>query len=341
MNIWNQISRVIPLSKLKLYGWLLGIFCVLIVVSCQRSSEQSSQKLPRPLSVRLGWQVNANSAGQIVALEKGFYLKHGLKVTLLPGGLNDPSIMTVATGVDQIGFANSPTLVFRARSSGVPLKIVSSIQHIGYHGFLVRANSGISTPKDWKGRKVGIKNASPTFNIYLSMLAKFGLKRSDVIEVPLNYGLQPFVEGEIDVYPGALTNELITLEHMGIKLSVIKPDDYGIETSGNVIFTSDEFLGKHRYVVKDFVEATLEGWQWALNPMNEAEAVNLLKKHNTKIDLAKESQALCENRRLVLRQNIGKVDTIKFQQILEQMEKSGLLEGRVELEDVVDNNIVP
>src|SRR5687768_18442650 len=57
----------------------------------------------RPLDVSLGWQANANSIGQIAALEKGFYREVGLDVRLHPGGLTQPSLHAVASGQHGIG----------------------------------------------------------------------------------------------------------------------------------------------------------------------------------------------------------------------------------------------
>jgi ABC-type nitrate/sulfonate/bicarbonate transport system substrate-binding protein len=295
----------------------------------------------RKLSVRLGWQVNANSAGQIVALERGFYREQGLDVDLLPGGLSDPSVKTVAAGADQIGFANSPNLVISARAAGAPLRIVAVIQQEGYHGFMARAGSGIEAPKDWEGRRVGVKYASPTFLYYQGLLQACGVDRDSIEEVPLQYGLQPFLEGHIDVYPGALTNEAITLEMAGLSLKCIRPGDYGIASMGNVVFTSEQFLAAEPQTVRRFLAATLRGWRRCLDPENEAEALEYMRRHSPALDAEKEGRALAENRRLVLSGTPGRIDEERLASIIAQMGRADLLKHVVAVADVVAHGYLP
>ena len=293
------------------------------------------------INARLGWQVNANSAGQIAALEKGFYKEVGLDVKLYPGGLVDPSVRTVAAGVDQVGFANGPDLVLKARDSGVPLKILAIVQQESYHGFFVKADSPISSPKDWEGHRVGVKYASPTFLLYQVLIRKLGVDRSKIEEIPLKFGVHPFIEGDIDMYPGAKTNEAISLEQMGIKLRVTSPSEYDIDTYGNVIFSTDSMIAENPDVLRKFVRATFRGWEWCLRPENEEQTIGFMQKHSPHLDPAKESRALRENRRLVGVEDIGKIDTSKLAGIIQYMKDFELLREDMAVADVVAEGFAP
>jgi ABC-type nitrate/sulfonate/bicarbonate transport system substrate-binding protein len=278
-------------------------------------------------------------------LEEGYYQQAGLLVTLNPGGLDFPSVQTVVAGQDQIGFANGPDLVIRARAAGAPLRIVAVVHQRSSHGFMVRTKSGIRTPKDWEGKRVGVKFASPTYLLYQVILKKEGVDRSKIEEVPLKYGLQPFLEGQIDVYPGAFTNEAISLEMMGTDLSRMDPVDYGINSFGNVMFTTERMIKEHPDIVRRFVQATLRGWEWCLRCENHEQAVKYLQRYSEHLSSGKELAALRLNIDLVAPKELGGnpvgwIDTKKLQAIVGYMREFGVLEKNIGVDDLVDSQFL-
>ena len=284
------------------------------------------------LNVRLGWLVNANSAGQIVALAQGFYREEGLDVTFNEGGIADPSVKTVAAGVDDLGFANGPDLVISARAAGAPLKILAVIQREGYHSFFVREDSGILTPHDWIGRRVGIKVGSPTYLYYLAILNKLGINRASIHEIPLGYDISPFLTRDVDVFPGAKNNEAIALGALGVRLRFISPADYGIPTMGNVLFTTEAMFLEREDTVRRFVRATMRGWAWCHVPENRDAVVNHLIAYNPKLERLKEKRALEETLPLV---GDGSIDRNKLADIIDNQLRYGSLSRRVTVEEII------
>lgn len=330
-----MVSRQFKI-RLQLKEIIIVLFLMIFLVYCENNDKTNLTKI----SVRLGWQINANSIGQIIAKEKGFYKSVGLDVSISPGGLDHPSVQSVSSGVDDIGFANAPDLVIKAINAGAPLKIVSVIQQKGYHGFLVKEKSDIFAPKDWIGKKVGIKYASPTFILYKILLRKFNINREEIIEVPLQYGLQSFIKDEIDVYPGAFTNEAISLEIKGIDVREIHPSDYGIETCGNVIFTTDKMIAERPEIIDRFIRATLLGWEWSLKNENLGEAIDILSKYNSQIDKTKELAALKINQELFYynlydKNNAGNINSDKFNSILDYMKEFDEISNKISINEIV------
>jgi NitT/TauT family transport system substrate-binding protein len=335
----HAANRNYAVAAMRYLNVAILIFAIL-TFSCHKPQN------PVRLNVRLGWELNANSAGQIVALEKGFYRDAGLDVTLNPGGLESPSVKTVAGGADDIGFANGPDLVINARAAGAPLKIVAVIQQESYHGFFVKDSSPIRTPKDWEGKTMGVKYASPTFILYQVILNKLGVDRSKIKEVPLKYGLEPFLEDKIDIYPGAFTNEAISVRLMGVKIREFHPSDYGIETCGNVIFTTEKMINDRPDVLRKFVEATLKGWAWCLRPENQEKTLDYLQQHTEHLQREKEKLSLQANIDLVNPPNkhipyIGYIDSTKFVDIIDYMEKFGVFKDGIRFNDICTAQFLP
>lgn len=289
------------------------------------------------INVRLGWQVNANSAGQIYALEEGFYKQVGLDVKIEPGGLEVPSIVSVIAGTDQIGFANGPDLVIKAISAGAPLKIIAVIQQESYHGFIVKEESGILNPHQWINKRVAVKYNSPTFLLYQALLNKLNISRDSIDEIPVNYSLNSFIEDNVDVYPGALTNEFISLKQIGLNIIAIKPSDYGIHSLGNVVFTSDKFIEENPLLIKKFIKATQRGWEECLKFENYGKTINALRKYNSEIDSKKEIEALIMNQNLVYPDTIpfiGYINSERLNGFLQILKKFTEIDNDIKIDDI-------
>jgi len=316
------------------YLFLCPLLASIFLAGCGGKVEES-----RELLVRLGWQVNANSAGQIVALEKGYYEELGVAVKLLPGGLANPSVKTVGSGAEDIGFANSPDLVIHARSAGVPLRIIAVIHQTGYHAFFSRVEANIRTPHDWIGKRVGVKYGSPTYLYYLEALRKNNIDRKSIVEIPVKYGLQSFLNGDIDVYPGALTNEGIALERRGLRIHRLSTTDLDMKTWGNVIFTTEEQLKSNRDAIRSFIKATIKGWQYCVDIKNEDEVLDLIARHTDEIDREKERVALRLTTKLVSERPIGSINLEDFSAILDREQQLAHLNSKITVAKIIDESL--
>jgi ABC-type nitrate/sulfonate/bicarbonate transport systems, periplasmic components len=330
----RRILTVLIIVVLIILGWFASLFWY--------KSPSQSQPLqgagPSPkelikLNVRLAWQANANSAGQIVALARDFYREEGLDVTFNEGGIADPSVKTVAGGADDLGFANGVYPIVAARAVGAPLRIVAIIHQEGYHCFCARDNSGIQTPKDWVGRRVGVKpSGSATYYYYQMLIRKLEIDRSTISEVPVGYDVRPFLAEEVDVFPGARNNEALTIEGYGIRLKCISPEDYGIPTIGHVLFTTEAMLHAREDVVRRFVRATMRGWNWCRVPENRNAVIEYLVAYNPKIDRSKERRALDETLLLV---GDGSINKNKLANIIDSQMLYGDLAHPVTVDEII------
>lgn len=280
------------------------------------------------INVRLGWTVNANSAGPIVADALGFYASAGLDVEINPGGLNSPALNSVVGGVDDIGFSNGIDPVLKAQAAGADLRILAAFHQQSYHGFFVRQGMGLASPADWVGRRVGVKYASPTYILYEAMLAREGIERSSIKEFPLGHDPLLFLQGEIDVYPGATTNEGIFFEMEGVPVEEVLPGEFGIETYGTVCFVTEKFYAQNRDLLTSFVEATVEGWIWASKPENEEQVLEYLLQRDPKLNREKERLALRRTLKFVLVEDasIGEISSSKVEEIVNYLLRAEAIE---------------
>ena len=226
------------------------------------------------VTVRLKWYNQAQFAGFYVAQDKGFYKSVGLDVNIQPGGPDFPAIQMVAGGNEQFGVTGADQILI-ARSKGVPVVALAVIYRRNPFVLFSLAKSGIKTPADWIGKKVGVKIGGNEELIYRAVLAKAKIDKSQLTEIPVKFDMTPLLAGAIDVWPGYLINEVIAATEKGFAVNIVDPSAYGIELYADTLFTTEKMLKEKPDVVRKFVAATLKGWNAAIAAPEEAATITV------------------------------------------------------------------
>lgn len=122
----------------------------------------------------------------------------------------------------------------------------------------------------------------------LTMLDKFNINSDDFTNIPRKFSLEAFIKKEVDAISVFTTNEIYTLNKLGIKYNVFDPAVYGTKFYDLNLFTTTDELKNNPLRVEKFKEASIKGWEYALK--NKQESVNvILNKYNTQ----KNQKRLC------------------------------------------------
>jgi hypothetical protein len=180
--------------------------------------------------------------GFYVGKAKGFYEQAGLDLTINPGGPNLNVETLVASGNDTFGLAGGTETVLFAREKGLPLVCIGVTVQKTPFTYVTYKDSGIKTVKDFAGKKVATWFTGTQYTLY-SMLASAGVKQSDLTIVPQTGSMAAFVEKQFDVAAATYYNELNTLKAQGLgdKLTLIKPDDYGVVVQQDTVLVSEKY----------------------------------------------------------------------------------------------------
>jgi NitT/TauT family transport system substrate-binding protein len=135
--------------------------------------------------------------------------------------------------------------------------------------------SGIKSPADWVGKKVGVKIGGNEELIYRAVLAKANIDKSQLTEIPVKFDMTPLLTGAIDVWPGYLINEVLAAKEKGFPVNIVDPSGYGIEIYADTLFTTEKMLKEKPDVVRKFVAATLKGWSEAIAAPEEAAKITV------------------------------------------------------------------
>jgi len=230
------------------------------------------------IGVRLKWLHQTQFAGMYVADKKGFYEKKGIDIKLKPFDEEHIPIDEVLLGESTFGVAGADEILI-ARAEGKNVVALAAIYQDSPAVAYAKKTSGIKEPKDFIGKKVGIE---PSINVELgvrAMLTAEGLDyENDIQKVEIGYDAEALIEDEVDVASGYITNEPLQAEEAGHPVNIISPKEYGVDLYGDVLFTTEETIRENPDLVKRFVDATLEGWNYALKNQEEAVRYTLLYK---------------------------------------------------------------
>ena len=143
---------------------LLCAVVALIVGACGDSDDSSSGDESKgeqaTTTLKVSYVPYVGAAPFELGIKKGFFKKRGLEIDASQGPAPAPIMAQVVSGQLDIGFTTIPALI-AAVSGGAPLQAISAFDGVidpdnPQGAILVKEGSGISSPKDLEGKKVGV-----------------------------------------------------------------------------------------------------------------------------------------------------------------------------------------
>ncbi len=244
---------------------LLGIFSLGVLafaIACGSSSDDDELT---SVSLALDWFANSNHAGVFEAVDRGYFLEEGLDVNVYTPA--DPStvLQTVGAGRDDFGISYQPDLLL-ARAADVPVVSVMGLVQHPLNSVMALASSGIDSPGDLRGLKVGHPNIPSNQGMLATMLAEEGLTLDDVELVDVGFSLvEALLGGQVDAVVGAYwTHESIRIELEGEPVNIMRMEEWGVPDFYELVLTaSEDTLADRPEVVEKFVRAMRRGFEAA------------------------------------------------------------------------------
>jgi diguanylate cyclase (GGDEF)-like protein/PAS domain S-box-containing protein len=230
-------------------------------IGLAHNPENSKQELT-PITLQLQWKHQFQFAGYYAAIEKGFYRDRGLEVTLLTPTDDKNPVENVFQGNAQFGVSSSDLLLWRAK--GKPVVALAAIYQHSPFVFLTRKD--IDNIHELAGKKVMIESHAAEILAYLQ---QEGVNLDQMDLLPHTYNPYGLINGEVDAMTGYSVDEPFLLQQAGIKYNIFNPRSGGIDFYGDILFSTEAYIKENPRQVRAFVEATQEGWQYALDHPDE------------------------------------------------------------------------
>ena len=239
-------------------------------------------------TIRLDFIIGGKHAPWLVALEKGFYAKRGLKATIQAGSGSADTVRTIAAGGADFGFADISTAIV-AKSRGTPIQTVAQLGYIPTT-IMWREDTPIKTLKDLEGKSWAI---SPGQAQWYLMPAYCRINRIDFKSIRIQEtapALQPAAlvarKADFIVMYRASNDEVAEMAatKQGMKLNRIYMKDTGLDIYGSGLVVKDDDVKKRPELVRAYVEGTMEGLRYTRD--HQAEALQIVLKHKPELDQA-------------------------------------------------------
>lgn len=219
-----------------------------------------------PLVLHLKWFHQFQFAGYYTALEKGFYAEEGLNVVIEPRNINSSPVEEILNNNAQFGVADSSLVLSRLNNKPV-VALAAFLQHSPLI-LLSLKEKAINTPKDLIGKRIMYQRNTDDAQI-MAMLYQQGISEKDFTYIAHNFDNDALLSGRIDVMAGYLSHQPYYYQNAGYAVSIINPNNYGIDFYGDLLFTSQHIMEQHPETALAFRRASIKGWRYAIQNTEE------------------------------------------------------------------------
>lgn len=247
---------------------------------------------------QLDWRFEGPSAIFLLAAAKGYFKAEKLDVTVDAGNGSGGAVNRVASGAYEMGFADIATLMeFQGNNPTAPNQPVGvmMVYNNTPAAVIVLKKSGIKTPKDLAGKKLG----APSFDAGRRTFPIFA-KANSVDEKSINWiSMEPalretmLARGDVDAITGFSFTSLLSLNARGVKdqdVLMMAYPDYGVKLYGNAVIVDKAFAAKNPEAVKGFLRAVTKATRDVI--ADPAAAIKFVKARDGIIDEALETKRL-------------------------------------------------
>jgi NitT/TauT family transport system substrate-binding protein len=202
--------------------------------------------------------------------DKGFYRAQGIDLTYAPGAGGGDAIRNILSGQADVAFTD-PGSLFSALDKGEKLRAIYDIYPQNVFNVVALRSSGIRTPADLKGKRIGVYSlASGTRQNLLVLLHQAGLSESDVTLVVtglLNFA--PLLQGQVDATAATDTGLAIGRRRGVGEVNVIEVGQF-LNVSSDLFVVREEVFQQRKSVLRRFLRAYRDAAAWMIAQPQEA-----------------------------------------------------------------------
>jgi len=236
------------------------------------------------VTLNLNWFYVGDHSPYFVALDKGWYKEEGLEPTILTGKGSGDVVKRVDIGSADIGIVDTGVLIV-ARAQGAKVKIVSMLFDKSPYCMWMWKDSGINSPKDLVGKKIGAPPGDAQRTIFPALAQANGFDPDKVtfVNIAAEAKFSALAAKQMDVIFDYYSGAPFFHKAMGEEnVKYMMFADYGVDVYSNALVASEKYIQENPGIIKRFVKASLRGWEFALK--NPEESIEIMAKHRPEID---------------------------------------------------------
>jgi NitT/TauT family transport system substrate-binding protein len=218
----------------------------------------AAAQTPDRVTFATNWVAEAEHGGFYQALVDGTYRKHGLDVTIMPGGPNANHRLLLPAGRIEFYMSANTLQAFDAVTQNIPTLVVAAIFQKDPQVLLAHPGQGVEKFDDLKKLTLFVSKEGLA-SYFQWMKQDFGFREQQV--KPYTFNPQPFLADKKSAMQGYVTSEPYAVEKQGgFKPKIFLLADHGFGSYSTLIETRRDLIEKKPDMVQRFVSASAIGW---------------------------------------------------------------------------------
>ncbi len=299
---------------------------------------------PTKVTLMLDWTPNTNHTGFYVAQAQGWYKAQGLDVEIVQPGQGGTPVPLVAAGKADFGISFQEE-VTNARATDVPIVSIAAIVQHNTSVLVSLKDKGITRPKDLEGKKYAAFGLPIERQVLSVLMACDGgdVDKVQFVDIGASDPLTA-ISRDMDVawiYEGweGVEAGLRGMAVNGIRFldwTQCLPDYYT-----PVIVTSEQMIAQRPDVVRRFMAATAQGYDYAIAHPEEAAQMLIKAAPEANAELIQKSQLWLSPRYQADAPRWGEQKLAVWQDYAAWMADHGLLPKGIDAAKAFTNEFLP
>lgn len=221
----------------------------------------------KKVSLQLLWKHQFEFAGYYIAKEKGYYSDVGIDVNIKEYDFNIDISKEVSDEKIDFGIGSSSLIVDKL--NGLDVYLLTPLLQSSPLVLVTKKRSDLKTVKDLENKSIMLTQNQISMASLNAMLKVNNLSKKDFLYKKHSFNIEDLITGKIDAMSVYLTNEPYYLLEKKVEYNIFNPNNYGFKFYEDILFTSIKLLEKDPELVKNFYEATMKGWTYAFENIDE------------------------------------------------------------------------
>jgi len=327
----------IPLSRVA--AGLVGLLALAALSGA--CSPPPPPEAPRPIRLPMGYIPNVQYAPFYVALDKGYFLEEGIDLEF-DYAFETDGVALVGAGELPFSLASGEQVLL-ARAQGLPVTYVYAWWQDYPVAVAAPVESGITTPADLVGKRIGIPVlGGASFIGYQALMRAAGVspEAADLEVIGFNQ-VEALLAGQTEAVVVYANNEPIQLEHLGMPVNVVRVADY-VTLSSNGLISNEMTLDSDPELVRGMLRALARGVEDVVE--DPEAAYEICKRYIEGLedaDQAVQRQVLDASIEFWRSERAGWSDPQAWENMHDVLLQTGLLKAPVALEEAYSNDFLP